>query len=44
MDEDLFGKSYVIHTIHKLTDGSGLQSILLGNESSGTRKMLALYE
>ena len=44
MDEDLFGKSYVNHTIHKLTDGSGLQSILLGNESSGTRKMLALYE
>ncbi len=43
-DEDLLGKSYVIHTIHKLEDGSGLQSILLGNESSGTRKMLALYE
>lgn len=43
-DEDLLGKSYVIHTIHKLADGKGLQSILLGNESSGTRKMLALYE
>lgn len=43
-DEDLLGKSYVIHTIHKLEDGSGLQSILLGNESSGARKMLALYE
>lgn len=43
-DEDLLGKSYIIHTIHRLADGSGLQSILLGNESSGTRKMLALYE
>lgn len=43
-DEGLLGKTYVIHTIHKLPDGSGLQSILLGNESSGTRKMLALYE
>lgn len=43
-DEDLFGKSYVIHTIHKLDEEGGLQSILLGNESSGTRKMLALYE
>ncbi len=43
-DEDVLGKSYVIHTIHKLADGSGKQSILLGNESGGTRKMLALYE
>lgn len=43
-DEELLGKTYVIHTIHKLADGNGLQSILLGNESSGTRKMLALYE
>ncbi|MBQ6321853.1 MAG: ATP-binding protein, partial [Lachnospiraceae bacterium] len=43
-DEDLFGKTYVIHTIHNLADGSGLQSILLTNESSGTRKMLALYK
>lgn len=43
-DEGLLGKTYVIHTIHKLLDGSGFQSILLGNESSGTRKMLALYE
>lgn len=43
-DEELLGKSYAVHTIHRLADGSGLQSILLGNESSGTRKMLALYE
>lgn len=43
-DEELLGKTYVIHTIHKLADGNGLQSILLANESSGTRKMLALYE
>lgn len=43
-DDDLLGKSYIVHTIHKLADGSGKQSILLGNESSGTKKMLALYE
>ena len=43
-DEEMLGKTYVIHTIHKLADGNGLQSILLANESSGTRKMLALYE
>ena len=43
-DEELLGKAYVIHTIHRLDDGSGLQSILLGNESNGTKKMLALYK
>ena len=43
-DEEVLGKSYVVHTIHALADGDGRQSILLGNESSGTRKMLALYE
>ena len=37
-DEKLLGKTYVLHTIHKLADGGGLQSILLGNESSGTKK------
>lgn len=42
-DENVFGKTYVIHTIHKLEDG-GYQSILLKNESNGTRKMLALYK
>lgn len=41
-DENVFGKTYVIHTIHKLENG-GYQSILLKNESNGTRKMLALY-
>ena len=41
-DDEVLGKTYVIHTIHKLPDG-GFQSILLKNESSGTRKMLALY-
>ena len=41
-DENLLGKAYVVHTVHKL-EGGGTQSILLGNESSGTRKMLALY-
>ena len=42
-DEELLGKTYVIHTIHKLANDNSLQSILLGNESGGTRKMLALY-
>ena len=42
--EDVMGKSYVVHTVHKLADGKGKQSILIGNESSGTRKMLALYK
>lgn len=41
-DEELLGKAYVIHTVHKIADG-GQQSILLVNESSGTRKMLSLY-
>ena len=41
-DEDVLGKAYVIHTVHKIADG-GEQSILLVNESSGTRKMLSLY-
>lgn len=41
-DEDVLGKAYIIHTVHKLTDG-GRQSILLGNESGGTRKMLSQY-
>ncbi|MBQ9009922.1 MAG: AAA family ATPase [Clostridia bacterium] len=41
-DEDVLGKAYVIHTIHALENG-GKQSILLANESHGTRKMLALY-
>lgn len=41
-DENVYGKVYVVHTIHKLEDG-GYQSILLKNESNGTRKMLALY-
>lgn len=42
-DEDVLGKACVIHTIHSLKDGGGKQSILLANESQGTRKMLALY-
>ena len=41
-DEELLGKAYVIHTVHKIADG-GQQSILLVNESSGTRKMLSMY-
>ena len=41
-DEELLGKAYLIHTVHKIADG-GQQSILLVNESSGTRKMLSLY-
>ena len=41
-DENVLGKTYVVHTIHKLEEG-GYQSILLKNESNGTRKMLALY-
>lgn len=41
-DEELLGKAYVIYTVHKIADG-GQQSILLVNESSGTRKMLSLY-
>ena len=43
-NEEVLGKSYVVHTLHKLAQGGGMQSILLGSESSGTRKMLALYE
>ena len=41
-DEDMLGKAYIVHTVHKLAEG-GRQSILLVNESSGTRKMLSLY-
>ena len=41
-DEEVLGKAYVVHTVHRLEDG-GRQSILLVNESSGTRKMLSLY-
>ena len=41
-DEEVLGKAYVVHTVHRLEDG-GQQSILLVNESSGTRKMLSLY-
>ena len=41
-DEDRKGRAYVIHTLHRLEDG-GLQSILLGDEPAGIRKMFSFY-
>ena len=41
-DEEVLGKAYVVHTVHRLADG-GQHSILLVNESGGIRKMLSLY-
>lgn len=43
VNENIVGKSYMVHTVHKLPNSKETQSIPLANESSGTKKMLALY-